>query len=240
MIIIPAIDLKDGNCVRLFKGEDGTETVFSSMPSDVAKRWEDSGAKWIHVVDLDGAFKGSPKNLEVIKNIVKSVSCSVQVGGGIRNIETVDRYINLGVERVIIGTAAFDDLDFLSKACESYPEKIAVGIDTKLGKIAIKGWTEVIDDDIEKVVSNLKSLGVSLIIHTNVDKDGTMEGIDIDPIKEFVDSSSIPTVASGGIATNDDLEKLSTLEEIGLYGVILGKSIYTNSINLETAIERFS
>lgn len=240
MIIIPAIDLKDGKCVRLFKGEEGTETVFSSNPNDVAKKWQNCGAKWIHVVDLDGAFTGSPKNFQVIRSITNSVSCSIQIGGGIRDFDTVDRYIDSGVERVIIGTAAFKDLDFLENVCKRYPKRVAVGVDTKNGKIAIKGWKEVVDIKIDKVVSNLESLGVSLLIHTNIDKDGTMEGIDISPIEEFVNDSPIPVIASGGIATIKDLKRLATLENRGLCGVILGKSIYTGAIDLKTAIERFS
>lgn len=240
MLVIPAIDLKDGKCVRLFKGEEGSETVFSDKPEDVAGNWEESGAEWIHVVDLDGAFSGEPKNLEVIKRIVGSVSCSVQVGGGLRNIETVRRYFDIGIERAIIGTAAFSDEEFLSEACREFPGKIAVGIDTKNGKIAVKGWKEVIDLDTKDALANLKNAGVSVILNTNIDRDGTMEGINIDAAKEFIESSPLPVIASGGIATTDDLEKLSTIESLGLYGAILGKSIYTGSIDLRDAIERYS
>jgi len=240
MLVIPAIDLKDGKCVRLFKGEEGSETVFSDKPEDVAGNWEESGAEWIHVVDLDGAFSGEPKNLEVIKRIVGSVSCSVQVGGGLRNIETVRRYFDIGIERAIIGTAAFSDEEFLSEVCREFPGKIAVGIDTKNGKIAVKGWKEVIDLDTEDALANLKNAGVSVILNTNIDRDGTMEGINIESAKEFIESSPLPVIASGGIATTDDLEKLSTIESLGLYGAILGKSIYTGSIDLRDAIERYS
>lgn len=240
MLVIPAIDLKDGKCVRLFKGEEGSETVFSDKPEDVAGNWEESGAEWIHVVDLDGAFSGEPRNLDVIKRIVGSVSCSVQVGGGLRNIETVRRYFDIGIERAIIGTAAFSDEEFLSEACREFPGKIAVGIDTKNGKIAVKGWKEVIDLDTKDALANLKNAGVSVILNTNIDRDGTMEGINIESAKEFIESSPLPVIASGGIATTDDLEKLSTIESLGLYGAILGKSIYTGSIDLRDAIERYS
>lgn len=240
MLVIPAIDLKDGKCVRLFKGKEGSETVFSDKPEDVAVKWEDSGAEWIHVVDLDGAFSGEPRNLDVIKRIVGSVSCSVQVGGGLRNIETVRSYFDIGIERAIIGTAAFSDEEFLSEACREFPGKIAVGIDTKNGKIAVKGWKEVIDLDTKDALANLKNAGVSVILNTNIDRDGTMEGINIESAKEFIESSPLPVIASGGIATTDDLEKLSTIEGLGLYGAILGKSIYTGSIDLRDAIERYS
>lgn len=240
MIIIPAIDLKDGKCVRLFKGEEDQVTVFSEEPAEIAKKWEEAGAKWIHVVDLDGAFQGRPKNYNVIKSIVDAVSCPVQVGGGIRNIDTVREYIAMGVKRVILGTAAFSDQDFLKNACSEYPEEIAVGIDTKNGKIAVKGWTEVIDQSTEQVLQNMQDAGVSIILNTNIDRDGTMEGINIDGAKELIDQSPIPVIASGGIATMDDLEKLASIEHLGLYGAILGKSIYTGSINLEEAIQRYS
>ncbi|MCH7519064.1 MAG: 1-(5-phosphoribosyl)-5-[(5-phosphoribosylamino)methylideneamino]imidazole-4-carboxamide isomerase [Candidatus Dadabacteria bacterium] len=240
MIIIPAIDLKDGKCVRLFKGKEEQVTVFSENPSEVAREWEESEAKWIHVVDLDGAFSGKPRNFNVIKSIVDSVSCPVQVGGGIRNIDTVREYVGIGVKRVILGTAAFSDEDFLRNACSEFPEEIAVGIDTKNGKIAVKGWTEVIDQNIEEVLGNLHEVGVSVVLNTNIDRDGTMEGINIEGAREFINESPIPVIASGGIATMEDLEKLASIEHLGLYGAILGKSIYTGSINLKEAIQRYS
>ena len=240
MVIIPAIDLKDGKCVRLFKGEAGTETVFSDDPVSVARKWEKCGAKWIHVVDLDGAFSGEPVNFEIIKNVVQSVSCEVQVGGGIRDVKTVENYVDVGVNRIIIGTAAFKDVEFLKTISRLYPKRIAVGIDTKNGKIAIKGWKEVVENRVANVISEFNSIGVSLIIHTNVDKDGTMEGIDVNPISDFISKSSIPVVVSGGIATISDLEKIHSISNSNLYGVILGRSIYTGSIDLENVIKRFS
>ena len=239
MIIIPAIDLKDGKCVRLFKGEEDQVTVFSDHPSEIAQKWEEAGAKWIHVVDLDGAFSGKPINFEVIKSIVDSVSCPVQLGGGIRNMDTVRRYVGIGVKRIILGTAAFTDDDFLRAACHEFPDVIAVGVDTKNGKIAVKGWTEVIEQSTQEVLQNLKEAGVSVVLNTNIDRDGTMEGINIDAAKDFIDGSPIPVIASGGIATMEDLEKLSAIEDLGLYGAILGKSIYTGSINLNDAIKRY-
>ena len=240
MRIIPAIDLKDGKCVRLYKGEEGTETVFSENPGEIARRWEDCGAEWIHVVDLDGAFKGEPRNMEVIRDIAARVSCPVQAGGGIRNIDTVRKYFGLGVKRVILGTAAFSDDEFLRRACGEFPGGIAVGIDTKKGKIAVKGWTEVIEADTGEVLRRLEDAGVSVILNTNVDRDGTMEGINIDAAKEFIASSPLPVIVSGGIATTVELDKLKPLEQIGLCGVILGKSIYTGTINLAEAINRYS
>lgn len=240
MQVIPAIDLKDGKCVRLFKGEEGTETVFSENPGDIALKWEEAGARWIHVVDLDGAFSGEPRNMQVVRDITARVSCAVQVGGGIRNIETVRKYFSLGVNRVILGTAAFSDEEFLRQACGEFPGAIAVGIDTKKGKIAVKGWKEVIEADTKEALLRLDDAGVSVILNTNVDRDGTMEGINVEAARDFICSSPLPVIASGGIATSADLDKLKPLEEIGLYGVILGKSIYTGSIDLKDAIERYS
>ncbi|MGH7884320.1 MAG: 1-(5-phosphoribosyl)-5-[(5-phosphoribosylamino)methylideneamino]imidazole-4-carboxamide isomerase [Thermodesulfobacteriota bacterium] len=239
MIIFPAIDIKNGNCVRLFKGNENSETVYSSDPVSVARKWEDYGASWIHVVDLDGAFDGRPKNFELIKNIVNSVECKVQLGGGIRNIDTAKSYIDAGVERVIIGTAAFADDNFLKEVCEIFPNKVAVGIDTKQGKIAVKGWKEVIDDDITTVIDRFYEIGVSLIISTNVDKDGTLEGIEAQSIKTFLNQSKLPVIVSGGFASISDLESVYNLDSENLEGVILGKSIYTDSINLKQAIARF-
>ncbi len=240
MQIIPAIDLKDGKCVRLYKGEESNVTVFSEKPGDVAKKWEDAGASMIHVVDLDGAFSGEPVNLPAIEDILRSVSCPVQLGGGIRNIETVRKYIDMGIKRIIIGTAAFSDNGFLREACTEFPGSIAVGVDTKDGKIAVKGWTEVIDADSTAVLKEFHEIGVSAILNTNIDRDGTMEGINLDQVREFITASPIPVIASGGIASTDDLDKLATIEELGITGAILGKSLYTGTIDLKEAIERYS
>ncbi|HEX3035760.1 MAG TPA: 1-(5-phosphoribosyl)-5-[(5-phosphoribosylamino)methylideneamino]imidazole-4-carboxamide isomerase [Thermodesulfobacteriota bacterium] len=240
MLIIPAIDLKNGKCVRLLKGEEGTETVFSDSPVEVAKKWEACGARLIHVVDLDGAFSGKPVNFDIIRKISNSVSALVQVGGGIRNTEVVEQYLEAGVSRVILGTAAFQNPEFLSDVCKRFPRKIAVGIDTKMGKVAVKGWREVMDLDTSSVLEDLEMAGVSMIIHTDVDRDGTMSGVNISAIKDFINSSPLPVVASGGISSMEDLEKLSALGKAGLLGAILGKSIYTGKINLEEAIQRFS
>lgn len=240
MYIIPAIDIKTGNCVRLTKGEEDSEIIFSYNPAEVARKWESCGAQWIHVVDLDGAFGGKPVNIGVVEKIVGSVECSVQVGGGIRNEETVDRYFDAGVDRIIIGTAAFENTDFLKTICEKYPGRIAVGIDTKDGKIAVKGWRETIDKGYADVVSELSEMGVSLIVHTNVDRDGTLEGVNIEPVSDFINSSEIPVIVSGGISTLQDLESLSGLKDGNLYGVILGKSIYMGNIDLKTAVQRYS
>lgn len=240
MIIYPAIDIKNGNCVRLLKGEEHSETVFSDDPVSMAKKWEASGAEWIHVVDLDGAFGGKPRNFDLIKKMVSAVECNIQLGGGIRNLETADNYIKAGVDRLIIGTAAFSDEDFLSALCSRYPGKVAVGIDTKGGKIAVKGWKEVIDDTVDSVIERFYGMGVSLIINTNVDRDGTMEGVDPSSVRQFVENSKLPVIASGGFADMSDLESVSSINSEKLDGVILGKSLYTNAIDLAEAVKRYN
>ncbi|MCY3625150.1 MAG: 1-(5-phosphoribosyl)-5-[(5-phosphoribosylamino)methylideneamino]imidazole-4-carboxamide isomerase [Candidatus Dadabacteria bacterium] len=239
MFIIPAIDLKNGNCVRLLKGEEGTETVFSNSPSDTARKWERCRAEWIHVVDLDGAFKGNPRNFEAVEEIVRSVSSNVQVGGGIRNIATVERYLEIGIKRVIIGTSAFTDRDFLEDICRRFPGKIAVGVDTKGGKIALRGWKETIDMNIARTMLEFRDIGVSLVIHTNVDRDGTMEGIDTASIRNFLSMSPLPVIVSGGIASLADLSNIQSIADGNLFGAILGKSIYSGSIDLKDSIQRF-
>src|SRR3972149_7369161 len=240
MLIIPAIDLKGGKCVRLLKGEEGTETVFSENPLQTARKWEGCGARLIHVVDLDGAFSGEPRNFEIIRDIANTVSADVQVGGGIRNLKTAEIYINVGVKRIILGTSAFQDRKFLTEVCMSYPEMVGVGVDTKMGKIGVKGWKEVIDLNAEDFLKGLNLLGVSLVIYTEVDRDGTMEGVNLNAVEKFVKSSPIPVITSGGISSLEDIEKLFTLEEFGLVGIILGRSIYTGKINLNKAIQKFS
>ena len=225
--------------MRLLKGEEGTETVFSNSPPDTAKRWERCGAEWIHVVDLDGAFRGDPRNFEAVRKIVRSVSSNIQVGGGIRNIATVEKYLEIGVKRVIIGTSAFTDRGFLRDVCGRFPGKIAVGVDTKGGKIALRGWKETIDTSIAGSMLEFRDIGVSLVIHTNVDRDGTMEGIDADSVKSFLSLCPLPVIVSGGIASLADLSEIQSIGNGNLVGAILGKSLYSGSIDLEDSIRRF-
>lgn len=240
MLIVPAIDLKDGKCVRLLRGEEGTETVFSQDPVAVAEEWEDCGARLIHVVDLDGAFSGKPRSFELIKEMVRCVSCPVQVGGGIRDMETIERYLETGLYRVILGTVALKNPEILTEANRRFPRRVAVGIDTREGKIAVRGWKETLDFDLRSFLNDLKSIGISVVVHTDIDRDGTLDGININAVEDFVISSPIPVIASGGVSSSIDLEKLSALTEVGLLGVIVGKSIYSGKIDLREAIKRFS
>lgn len=239
MIIIPAIDIRNGNCVRLVRGEEGTETVFSDNPPDTAKKWEECGAEWIHVVDLDGAFGGSPRNFGAVEAIARSVSANVQIGGGIRNLAVVEKYLEAGVRRVITGTSAFTDRDFLAAACRRFPGKIAVGVDTREGKIALRGWKEVVDVGIAQAMREFEDIGVSTVIHTDVERDGTMEGINADSVKSFLSLCPLPVIISGGIASVSDLEDIRSTGSENLEGAILGKSIYSGAIDLREAIQRF-
>lgn len=239
MIIIPAIDIRNGNCVRLVRGEEGSETVFSDDPADTARKWEKCGAEWIHVVDLDGAFGGAPRNFGTVRAIARSVSANVQVGGGIRNVAVLEKYLEAGVRRVIIGTSAFTDRGFLADACRRFPGKIAVGVDTRQGKIALRGWKEVVDVDIGRAMREFEDIGVSTIIRTDVDRDGTMEGINADSARSFLRMCPIAVIISGGIASVSDLEDIQSIGSENLEGAILGKSIYSDAIDLREAIRRF-
>ncbi|GIM28232.1 1-(5-phosphoribosyl)-5-[(5-phosphoribosylamino) methylideneamino] imidazole-4-carboxamide isomerase [Clostridium polyendosporum] len=233
MIILPAIDLKDGKCVRLYKGEESSTHVVAESAIEMALTFERSGAKYIHMVDLDGAFSGSQKNLDTIEEVVKSVSIPVEVGGGIRNMEVVEKLISIGVSRVILGTAALKDEEFLKEAVKKYGDKIAVGIDFKDGKVAIKGWVEVTEVGYLEFAAKLETLGVKTIIVTDISKDGTLEGPNLDMLKELKEKVNINIIASGGIK---DIENIKDLNALGVYGAITGKAIYSGTLDLKEAI----
>lgn len=233
MIILPAIDLKDGKCVRLYKGEESSTHVVADSAIEMALTFERSGAKYIHMVDLDGAFSGSQKNLGTIEEVVKSVSIPVEVGGGIRNMEVVEKLISVGVSRVILGTAALKDEEFLKEAVKKYGDKIAVGIDFKDGKVAIKGWVEVTEVGYLEFAAKLETLGVKTIIVTDISKDGTLEGPNLDMLKELKEKVNIDIIASGGIR---DIENIKSLNSLGVYGAITGKAIYSGTLDLKEAI----
>jgi phosphoribosylformimino-5-aminoimidazole carboxamide ribotide isomerase len=237
MILIPAIDIKDKKCVRLYKGDYDKETIYSDNPLEVAKKWIEKGATLIHLVDLDGALEGSAKNFDLIKEIVKDDRCSFQVGGGIRDIETIEKYLSIGVKRVILGTSVFTEESFLKEACSMFGDKIAVGLDIKDGKIAIRGWNTKINMTFEDALSSFKKLNVSMIVLTSVDRDGTLEGFNESLIESYLIESDIPIIVSGGIRDSDDLEKIKNLNNKSIFGVILGKSLYENTIDLEESLK---
>ncbi|MEW6614905.1 MAG: 1-(5-phosphoribosyl)-5-[(5-phosphoribosylamino)methylideneamino]imidazole-4-carboxamide isomerase [Thermodesulfobacteriota bacterium] len=236
MIIIPAIDLKEGKCVRLMQGQMDKVTVFSNDPSEIAMRWEDKGAELIHVVDLDGSIAGTPKNREVIGKIVKSINIPIQLGGGIRDLAAINQYISVGVNRVIMGTIALEAPDLIKQACQLYPGKILVGIDAKDGRVAIRGWTEVTEKKAVDAAKEVEGFGVAAFIFTDIKRDGMQTGPNIESTKKLAQSVAIPVIASGGVNTISDIDELMKIEKYGVSGVIVGRAIYTNSLRLEDAI----
>ena len=234
MLIFPAIDLYDGKAVRLYKGDYANMTVYSDDPLSVARDFEAAGATWIHMVDLEGARDGTTPNLPTVTKIAQETSLCVEIGGGIRSMDTVKVYINAGVSRVILGTAAVKDPDFLKAALAAYGDKIAVGVDIKDGKVAIKGWLETAEDDAMTFCEKMQKLGVSTIISTDISKDGAMMGANHELYREMAQRFHLQIVASGGVSSMEDVTRLRALD---LYAAIIGKAYYTGAIDLKTAIK---
>ena len=234
MNIFPAIDLYEGAAVRLFKGDYDQMTIYDKNPLNIAKKFEECGAEYLHMVDLEGAKTGLTPNLETIENIVKNTSLFVELGGGIRSMETVDKYLSIGVSRVILGTAAITDEAFLDEALAKYGKKIAVGVDIKDGYVAIKGWTEKSQYTFEDFCKKMQDKGVKTIICTDISKDGAMKGTNRELYKQLNSVLSLDIIASGGVSSMDDIVALREME---LYGAIIGKAYYTNAIDLKEAIE---
>ena len=236
MIIIPAIDLKNGCCVRLEQGLMDKDTVFNDDPGAQAAEWQRQGGEILHIVDLDGAFAGEPKNRSAIEAIVKAVTIPTQLGGGIRDIATIEAYLSLGIGRVIIGTAAQRNPAFVKEACAKFPGKIVVGIDAKDGMVAVQGWAEVTGITATELAQKFEGDGVSAIIYTDISRDGMMQGPNIQATKALAEAISIPVIASGGLSSLKDIENLIAIESSGVTGVITGKAIYSGAINLAEAI----
>ncbi len=234
MNIFPAIDLFDGKAVRLLKGDYQKMTVYSENPLEIAKDFENSGAEFLHIVDLEGAKTGNTPNIGTIEKIVKNTSLFTEVGGGIRTLETVEKYINIGVKRVILGTAAVNDEKFLISAVKKYGEKIAVGIDIKDEFVAIKGWTDLSKFTPFEFCEKMQNISVKTVICTDVSKDGAMQGTNVGLYKEMSEKFNINIIASGGVSSIDDIKRLKNLE---IYGAIIGKAYYTRAISLAEAIE---
>lgn len=240
MIIIPAVDIKDGKCVRLLQGRMDAETVFSDDPAAMAERWAKEGAGMIHLVDLNGAIEKTPKNQSQIKKIVETVDVPVQVGGGIRDIKTIEMYLDLGVDRVIIGTEAVRNPDLVREACRMFPERIVVGIDARNGLVAVEGWTETTNTQAIDFARKFEDSGVVAINFTDIHRDGMQTGPNIEETKHLAESVSIPVVASGGVSTIDDIKNLIPLESSGVTGVITGRALYEGTLNLKEAISMVS
>lgn len=235
MIVIPAIDLKDGRCVRLRQGDMAQETVYSDDVVEVAQKWQQSGAGLIHVVDLNGAVDGEPKNLSQIESVLKAVRVNVQVGGGIRTIDTVRRYLNAGVSRVVLGTAAITDRVFLERACHEFPQRIVLGLDARDGRIAVKGWTAVSDVRAIDLLRECSGCAIAAVVYTDIARDGMLNGPNLPALKEIVECSSFPVIASGGITS---LEDLRAVQSIGpkVEGAIIGKALYDGKLDLRAAV----
>ncbi len=235
MLVIPAIDLKDGLCVRLLQGRKEDATVYSNDPAATAERWQSCGAKLLHVVDLDGAFTGNQKNLESIRKIRSAVTMDIEVGGGIRDMAGIDQLIALGINRVILGTVAIVKPELVTEAARKYPGKILVGIDAKHGLVAVKGWVEVTRAKPGELALAMQNHGAAGIIYTDISKDGMMVGPNIEATREMAKSLAIPVIASGGISSIEDLRNLMTIKN--LWGAITGMALYTGSLDLEAAIK---
>ena len=234
MVIYPAIDLYGGKAVRLYKGDYAQMTVYSENPEEVARDFAAAGAKYIHLVDLEGAKLGKPANLQTIEKIIAAADLFVEVGGGIRDMETVAEYLSIGVNRVILGTAAVTDPEFLKAALAKYGEKIAVGVDIKDGYVAIKGWTEKSEQTADDFFGKMEALGVKTVICTDISRDGAMKGTNRGLYKEISSKYHVDLIASGGVST---LEDVAALGKMGIHGAIIGKAYYIGAIDLKTAIE---
>lgn len=235
MLVIPAIDLKDGLCVRLLQGKKDAVTAYSDDPAKTAVRWESYGAKLLHIVDLDGAFTGSQKNFEAILKIRQAVKMPLQVGGGIRNIGTILNLFSAGIDRVIIGTAAIEDPEFLTYSCKKYPGRILIGIDAKNGMVAIRGWEEVTSTEARTLAQRLEIIGIAGIIYTDISRDGMLTGPNIDATRQMVECLKVPVIASGGVSGIEDIINLMSIKN--LWGAITGKAIYSGALDLSEAIK---
>lgn len=237
MLLIPAIDLKDGHCVRLEQGDMDKATVFSQDPSAMASHWINKGARRLHLVDLNGAFAGKLKNESVIKSILKAVGndIPVQLGGGIRDLETIERLLDDGINTVIIGTAAVKNPGFVQDACTAFPGHIMVGLDARDGKVATDGWSKITGHEVIDLAKKFEGYGVEAIIYTDIGRDGMLKGVNIDATVKLAQAVRIPIIASGGLSNNQDIESLCAVEDEGIMGVIAGRSIYSGNLDLSVA-----
>ncbi len=233
MIVIPAIDLKDGKCVRLKQGKIDNDTIYSEKPFEVAKYFEQIGVKRLHIVDLNGAFKGEPENIDAIKEIISNTNLLTELGGGIRDLKTIEFYLNLGVDYVILGTIIVENFKILEEACKNFPGKIIAGIDGQNGKVAIKGWTQITDIDVITLSKKCESVGIREIIYTDISRDGMQTGVNVEATKSLQDKVKVPVIASGGV---NDINDILKLKQNNIYGVITGRAIYENTLDLKEAL----
>jgi phosphoribosylformimino-5-aminoimidazole carboxamide ribotide isomerase len=236
MIIFPAIDIRGGRCVRLVQGRADQETVYGDDPAAMGARWEAEGASWLHVVDLDGAFGAQPQNLEVIRRLRSKVTIPIQLGGGLRTLDTMATYIEAGIDRLILGTAVLKDPEVVARALTTYPGRIALGLDAKNGLLAVEGWTETTSRTAIEVARELEPLGPAAIIYTDISRDGVKRGVNVEATRALAQATDIPVIASGGVSSLEDIKTLLPLEPLGVIGVITGKALYDGNLDLKEAI----
>jgi len=236
LIIIPAVDLKEGRCVRLSQGRMDQESVYSEYPVEMAQHWESKGAERLHVVDLNGAVMGKPFHRSLVKEITQSLGIPIEVGGGIRDIATIEDYLSLGVKWVILGTAAFQNRSLVEEACRQFPERVILGIDARGGRVAIQGWNEVVSLEAVDLAKQFEGKGLSAIIFTDIERDGMSTGLNFESTRRLSGTTSVPVIASGGVSRIEDIKQLLELESEGIIGVIVGRALYTGQIDLEEAI----
>ena len=237
MILYPAIDLKDGQCVRVVHGDLDTATVFNTSPADQARAWTDAGFHWLHVVDLNGAVSGQAVNAQAVEAILESVSVPVQLGGGIRTLADIERWIEAGVSRVILGTVAVREPEIVHEAARQWPEQIAVSVDVRKGKVAVQGWTESSDLDAVTVAKRFEDGGVGALIITDIDRDGTVMGFNVEAFGAIADAVNIPVIAAGGLATVDDIVRLRARKGVEISGAVLGRALYNGAIIPDEALK---
>lgn len=236
MNIYPAIDLKDGNCVRLLRGEMDAATIFNNDPADQARSFKDAGFTQLHLVDLNGAFEGKPVNASAVDSILAATDVPVQLGGGIRHMATIEMWLRKGLKRVILGTAALRDPAIVVEACKTFPGHIAVGIDARGGRVAVEGWAETSETTALDLARKFEDVGVDAIIYTDIDRDGALQGVNLEATRDLAAAINIPVIASGGVASIADIENLLTVTDSGIEGVIIGRALYDGRIDPHEAM----
>lgn len=236
MILFPAIDLKDGACVRLVRGEMSQSTTFNQDPAGQAREFVEAGFEWLHIVDLNGAFSGEPVNADAISAIINAVSCPIQLGGGIRNMETISFWLEAGVQRIILGTVALKEPDLVRRACERYPGRIVVGVDARDGKVAVEGWAEISEITAPDLAKRFEHDGVAAIVYTDIDRDGAMQGVNVKATVDLASALTTPVIASGGVQGLSDLADLKANEDAGIEGIISGRAIYDGRLDPAEAL----
>jgi phosphoribosylformimino-5-aminoimidazole carboxamide ribotide isomerase len=237
MLIIPAVDIRGGKCVRLKQGRLEEETVFGDDPAAMGLKWQEAGAQWLHVVDLDGAFSSQPRNLEAIRRLRQALTIPMELGGGLRTLDTMATYADLGIDRLILGTVVLKDPELAARACERFPGRIAFGLDAKDGLLAVEGWTETSRKTALEVALGLAALKPAALIYTDISRDGVKKGINLAATRALAEAVDLPVIASGGVSSLDDIKALLPLEQAGVVGVIVGRALYDGNLDLAKAIE---